>query len=178
MAAVARGVTETVMTSPAWYSGLSSASSSMSACRRWHRRNCRRQTERRSPDRSGRRGEFDRYRPNLLARNACRLLGGRVHAAVGDAFGDLDRLVIPAAVTLIELITVFDPQQFETQPALRHRRTVRRHGYDIEGRVAASASERPENCGFTPIILPAGVTGSVMLCSTARPPGSPIRTVT
>ena len=41
-----------------------------------------------------------------------------------------------------------------------------------------SPSERPENSGLTPIIGPSGVTGSVSLRSTARPPASAMRTVT
>ena len=41
-----------------------------------------------------------------------------------------------------------------------------------------SPSERPENIGLTPIIAVAGVTGSTSLRSTARPPGSFMRTVT
>ena len=40
-----------------------------------------------------------------------------------------------------------------------------------------SPSERPENSGLTPIIGPLGVTGSVSLRSTARPPGSLMRTM-
>ena len=42
--------------------------------------------------------------------------------------------------------------------------------------MAPSASARPENSGLTPIMLAAGVTGSVSVRSTARPPDSAMRT--
>ena len=55
-------------------------------------------------------------------RNARRLVERRVDRAVGDAFGGLDRLVIPAAVALVELIMGLDAQQLVVQAALRRSR--------------------------------------------------------
>ena len=57
--------------------------------------------------------------------------------AVGDALGGLHRLVVPAAVALVELIMRLDAQQLVAQPALRHRCAVGRDDHDIEGRVGA-----------------------------------------
>ena len=70
-------------------------------------------------------------------RNARRLVERRIDRAVGDALGGLDRLVIPAAVALVELIMGLDAQQLVAQAALRHRRAVRRDRDDVEGGIGA-----------------------------------------
>ena len=44
--------------------------------------------------------------------------------------------------------------------------------------VSESPSDLPVNSGFTPIMACGGVMGRVMLRSTARPPGSAMRTTT
>ena len=96
-------------------------------------------------------------------RQARRFVGRRVRGSVGHALGGFDPLVIPAAAALIKLIMRVDAQQFVVQTALRERGSVGRDHDDVEGGGGAVAERSPENSGLTPIMLPAGATGSIDL---------------
>ena len=61
-----------------------------------------------------------------------RLVERGVDLAVGYALGGLDRLVVPAAVALVELIMGVDTQQFIFQTTLRDRQAVGRDGDHVE----------------------------------------------
>ena len=74
-------------------------------------------------------------------RNARRAVDGRVDRAVGDAFGRLDRLVIPAPVALIELIMRLDTQQFVMQAALSRGAAIGRDHDHVE-RCVRTVGER------------------------------------
>ncbi len=176
-----RAVTATVMVSPGLYSGLSSAISSMSG-RIGRRLGVPAGVER---DRGARTacfgaGHFEAIAAPLHRRgDAGRLAGLDIDAAVGDAARRLDRLELPAAVAAVPLLARIDLRAARSASPCRQA-ACRPDATSTTSKVAVSPSpsERPENSGFTPIMLAAATTGSVILRSTARPPASAMRTIT
>ena len=154
-----RAVTATVMVSPGRYSGLSSAISSMSgvsAVASVYQPASKRDRGHR-PVRLAARDFEPIAAPLHRRRDAAGLVGGDVDPAVGDAAGELDRLVVPAAVAAIPLVARLDLEQFVAQAAARRascRRARRARRRSVA--VSPSPSERPENSGLTPIMLPVG----------------------
>ena len=69
------------------------------------------------------------------------MVGRRIDRSIGEALRGLDRLVVPTAVALVELIMGVDAQQLVVKAALRGRCAIGRDGDDIE-RGAGAVGER------------------------------------
>ncbi len=74
-------------------------------------------------------------------RDMARLVARGVERTVGEARGGLDRLEMPRAVALIELIVGFDAQQLVVQALGRDRGAVGRNDHDVE-RGAGAVGQR------------------------------------
>ena len=110
-------------------------------------------------------------------RHTRRLVGGDIHRAVGDTLGTLDRLVFPLAVLAVPLIAALDLQQLVMHTVLRQRLAVGRDHDHVEIGIGAVGERAAGECRFDAEHRASGVTGSVSLRSTARPPDSAMLTV-
>ncbi len=77
--------------------------------------------------------------PGHGERDAARLVGGYIDAAVGQALRALDRLVLPAAVAAVILVAPLDLEQFVAQAGCGKLLAVRRSHDDIEAGVLSFA---------------------------------------
>ena len=101
------------------------------------------------------------------------LVGGHVERAVGDALGALDRLELPLAVLAVPLIGGLDLEQLVLQARLRHGLAVGRHHDHVEIGIGAVGERAAVEIRLdADHAAPPGVTGSVSVRSTARPPDS------